>query len=231
MKPFFNLCLILFFAIVSLTAHAQQTETRSLSDFTRLSIAIPAEVILTKGPYKVVLEGKNLEEITSTLKGDELVIRQKDNNTSFFGKSSGNLRIFISMPNLEGISMSGSGKLESLDQFSSKHMELKLSGSGNMKVNVVADKLKAHVAGSGDIQTSGSANDFQASISGSGSVDAQELRANAVEVRISGSGDCAVHADEQLNAHITGSGNVRYSGSPSKVNAQTSGSGKISKRG
>lgn len=228
MKKFFNLILAI---LICLPALAQKSETRNHTDFTKISIGVPAQVRLTKGPFKVVLKGKDLDDIQSTVKGDQLVIKRKKENWSFFGNDADDLTIYISMPSLEAASLSGSGKLESLDQFTGKNIKLSVSGSGKMLLKVVAENLDAHVSGSGSIETSGSAQNFEAHISGSGKVKAEDLRAGSVDVHISGSGDCYVHVDDKLEARISGSGNVRYTGSPTTVNARTSGSGKISKRG
>lgn len=228
MKVLFNLFLAL---CISLPLLAQKSETRSLNGFSKLAVGVPADVILTKGPFKVVLRGDNLDEVETVVKGNELVIKRKNDKWSLFGNSNGDLTIYISMPALEGVSLSGSGKLTSDDQFSSKNMKLRVSGSGSMRMNVVADNVDAHVSGSGNIEARGSANNFEAHISGSGKVKADQLRAQVVDVHISGSGDCNVHADEKLEAHISGSGNVRYTGNPANVNSRTSGSGKIVKKG
>lgn len=225
------LSLVLSFCLC-ISVFAQQTETRTVKSFTKLSIAVPAEVHLSKGPFKVTLDGDDLSEIETYVKGGELVIKHKNtSNWSFFSSDADDIVIYITMPELEGISMSGSGKLESKDQFSSKSMKLRVSGSGSLQVNVATGQLEAHVSGSGKIETAGTAQNFIAHISGSGKVKAEELRAQVVDVHISGSGSCYVHADNELEAHISGSGNVYYTGNPTNVNARTSGSGKISKRG
>lgn len=228
MKTFLILLLAL---AVSLPLLAQKSETRSITGFTKLGVAVPADVRLTKGPFKVVLEGKDLQEIETIMKGNELVIKRKSDKWNFFGSDMDELVIHISMPNLEAVSLSGSGKLASNDQFSSNYMKLSVSGSGKVKLNVAADKVDAHISGSGNIETAGTTKVLNAHISGSGKVNADELRAQEVEVHISGSGNCNVHAANKIDAHISGSGNVYYTGSPTSVNARTSGSGKISKRG
>ncbi|AHM59878.1 hypothetical protein D770_08075 [Flammeovirgaceae bacterium 311] len=228
MKTFLTLFLAL---CISLPLLAQNTENRSHTGFTKLSVAVPADVRLTKGPFKVQLEGDDLDEIITEVKGDQLVIKRKNDKWNFFGNNSDSVEIHISMPALEGVSLSGSGKLESNDQFSASHMKLHVSGSGRVRLNVAAEKLETHISGSGNIETRGTANTLDAHISGSGKVNAQELRAGEAEVHISGSGNCSVHADNKLDAHISGSGNVNYTGSPATVNARTSGSGKIIKRG
>lgn len=248
MKTLFNVFLVL---CISLPLLAQDGQRRSVSSFTKLSIAVPADVHLSKGPFKVVLEGEDLHEVETFVKGNELVIKRKTEKWSWFGNSNRNkIIIYISMPALEAASMSGSGKLESNDEFTAKHMKLRVSGSGAMHIPVAAERVDAHVSGSGDMQLSitaqrvethisgsgsieaeGSANMLEAHISGSGKVRAENLRTQSVEAHISGSGSCYVHADEKIDAKISGSGNVQYTGNATNINSRTSGSGKITKRG
>ncbi|EMR03729.1 head GIN domain-containing protein [Cesiribacter andamanensis] len=229
MKALLTIVLTLF---VSFTLSAQGSQNRSVSSFTKLSIAVPADVRLSKGPFKVVLEGEDLDEIQTTVKGGELRIHRKDNNWSFWNWNSDNkLVVHISMPSLEGVSVSGSGKLVSQDQFHSDRMRIAVSGSGRVELRVASDHLSTHVSGSGSITLSGITDTLETHISGSGSVRADKLAAQQVEAHISGSGSCNVHVDKSIDARISGSGNIRYTGNPTTVNARTSGSGKVVKRG
>jgi hypothetical protein len=57
-------------------------------------------------------------------------------------------------------------------------------------------------------------------------VQAENLEARDVGIRISGSGDAKVHATETLQVTIAGSGDVRYRGQP-KVTKKISGSGDV----
>lgn len=229
MKTF--LTILLSFCL-SLTLHAQGTQTRTVSAFSKLSLGVPAEVRLSKGPHKVVMEGSDLDEIQTTVEKGELRIHRKDTKWNLWSwDSSDKIVIYISMPSLEGVSVSGSGKVISEDQFHSTSMRLHVSGSGRMQLRVATDNLSTHVSGSGSIQISGIAEKMETHISGSGSVRADKLVAQQVEAHISGSGSCQVHVDKSIDARISGSGNVGYTGNPTNVNARTSGSGKVIKRG
>ena len=48
--------------------------------------------------------------------------------------------------------------------------------------------------------------------------------------KVYGSGDATVRASEQLDASVTGSGDVHYSGNPPKVRKNVTGSGGIAPR-
>jgi hypothetical protein len=226
------LTLLLSFGL-SLTLMAQSSQTRTVSAFTKLSVGVPAEVRLSKGPFKVVMEGSDLDEITTKVEKGELRISRKDTKWSFWNWDSNNnkITIHISMPSLDGVSVSGSGRVISDDQFHSASMRLNVSGSGRLQLRVATDQLSTHVSGSGSIEISGITDKLETHISGSGSVKAEKLVAQEVEAHISGSGSCYVHVDKSIDARISGSGNIRYTGNPTNVNARTSGSGKVVKRG
>ncbi len=55
------------------------------------------------------------------------------------------------------------------------------------------------------------------------------MEATQCAVRISGSGNVEINVKDELDATISGSGSVSYKGSPSKVNSNASGSGKVRK--
>jgi hypothetical protein len=229
-----KLFLTLFFTFcLSLTLMAQSSQTRTVSAFTKLSVGIPADVRLSKGPFKVLMEGSELDEIITKVENGTLRISRKDSKWSFWNWDSNNskITIHISMPSLEGVSLSGSGRIISEDQFHSASMRLNVSGSGRLQLRVATDQLSTHVSGSGSIEISGITEKMDTHISGSGSVKAEKLVAQQVDARISGSGSCYVHVDKSIDARISGSGNIRYTGNPTNINARTSGSGKVVKRG
>jgi len=89
--------------------------------------------------------------------------------------------------------------------------------------------LETKISGSGSIHLSGKAEDYTVSISGSGKINAFDVDAKHVSVKISGSGDCRVSTSESLDAKISGSGDVYYRGRP-QINAKISGSGSLKSR-
>jgi hypothetical protein len=146
------------------------------------------------------------------------------------------------------LDVSGSGSLD-LDVASSGELKTNVSGSGQMNVKGSAKELSSQVSGSGrvslhvdvsgdsdfsisgsgKIEASGKADELKTSISGSGKVFASDLEVNKADIHISGSGNAEVNVKDELETRISGSGNVRYKGNPNKVNANSSGSGSVSK--
>ena len=133
------------------------------------------------------------------------------------------------MKELEGVSVSGSGNLESQGTFTCDFLDLNVSGSGNLQFDAKANEIEANISGSGNMRLSGKSEAVDMVISGSGRLRASDLVADRYSVRISGSGNCDIHVNSVLDARITGSGTIRYSGNPEKVYNKSTGRGSIRK--
>jgi hypothetical protein len=81
------------------------------------------------------------------------------------------------------------------------------------------------ISGSGDASVDGDADDAQFTVTGSGDIAADRLVARKVAVSISGSGDARVNATEALDARVSGSGDVAYRGQSARCLARCVGVG------
>ncbi len=99
------------------------------------------------------------------------------------------------------------------------------------------DAATVSISGSGNVRLRGDASQCDGQtvslrIGGSGGADLRGCRFASAEVRISGSGDAAFTLGTgDFNGSISGSGSIRYRGSPTRVDVRTSGSGRLIKEG
>lgn len=138
------------------------------------------------------------------------------------------IRIFVTTPVLEDISVSGSGDVVVKDEFENESARLSVSGSGSIEHRVSTDELRVEISGSGEVLISGYADEQDVRISGSGEYLAFPLESRLCDIRVSGSGDGEIFVTEYLKAEISGSGDIRYRGNPS-MHISVSGSGDIEK--
>ena len=206
-------------------------ETRDLRNFSEISFGISGHLTVRTGSdFSVVLEGDrgDLDRVITEVNGDKLVIRHE--NRFFNFGNYGNIDVYITMPGLEGLSESGSGKAEVVNDI--EHVDdlyLSVSGSGRIVTSdLYADELDCNISGSGDIiiEGGGSADKAEISISGSGTYSGKDLEINNLRVSVSGSGDCYCRVTGYLTARISGSGNISYSGNP-QIDSRSSGSGRL----
>ena len=252
-KSFFLLFLVLI-SSVSLTI-AQTKETRNVDTFTKISFRVPGKLYLRQGsPQKVEIEGKKdvLEEIETEVNGDRLVIGKEGHWMNWSWGKDEDVTVYITVKDIEGISVSGSGDVIGETKISARDLDLNVSGSGNMKVEIDASgEVEADVSGSGDMYLKGKCSSFDSDVSGSGKVNLSMSIAEKADFGISGSGRIEASGTAgNVKASISGSGKVlaanletnrceiRISGSgdieinvKNEIDATISGSGTVSYRG
>jgi hypothetical protein len=208
----------------------QSKEIRDVHGFTKVSFGVAGELFIKIGPeYHLVIEGDKriLDDIETVVSGDRLTIRK--DNWRFSFNNDERVTVNLTMPEIEGLGVSGSGKAQIMDMVTTDQLHLGVSGSGKlMTADLNVDELNCGISGSGDIilGSGGSIDNGDISISGSGGFSGEEIEIDHLEVSISGSGNCHCRVGDSLEAHVSGSGNVTYIGNP-KVDARVSGSGHV----
>ena len=206
-----------------------ETETRAVPAFDAVEVSGDFQVYLRQGPAEAIrLEGQEniLDVITTKVDGRELEIKFKPFVNVGRHKT---VRVYITNPTLTGLELSGSSGAEGQTPWTVDNLNLKVSGSGSIALEVLeANAVDSRISGSGSMKLSGDAEDFESEISGSGDVRAFSLVTKRADAKISGSGNCELTVTQSLNARISGSGNVRYRGEP-VVNVSVSGSGKVTR--
>jgi hypothetical protein len=202
-------------------------QNRSTDAFNAIRLSGGMDVVLTAGPdYAIKVEAdENLHKyILTDRDGDALVIRTRN---GYNLRPRAGMKVYITAPSLEAITISGSGKVISESKLAAaRKLDIHVTGSGDVKLNVNAPEVTAQTTGSGTIILSGATRNFEAEINGSGEVQCYDLLSENTEVRISGSGNAQVYASKQLDVHISGSGDVAYKGTP-RINQRISGSGNV----
>ena len=232
MKPIttFLSILILLFATVTILP-AQDRRSIDVSGFDEISLGGSGTLYVRQGSsFNVEFEGSEeiYERMKFEVRGDRLNIGQK-NGSWWSGWKGGSYSVYITLPELEGLSVSGSGEIEGNGTFKTDDLDLSVSGSGEIKLSSNSANVEISISGSGEVELSGTGNSIDAHISGSGTVDARDFKVRNLDARISGSGDVYANATESIESRISGSGNIYYVGNPKHLNNNSSGSGKIRK--
>ncbi len=222
---------ILSLLIIMSALQSSAQKVLDLDSFTEVALSTSGTVYVTIGnEYRVEVDGDEdaIEDADIYVKGNTLVI-DSDDDWSWFGSSSGDLIVNVTLKDLEGLKVSGSGKLIVTNKFTTDDLYLAVSGSGKMELDAKAKDAEASVSGSGKIYLKGSGETMRVSISGSGRVKAEDFNVKEFKASISGSGTCEIAVEDKIDARISGSGSVYYKGNPAHVNTSASGSGKVRK--
>ena len=204
-------------------------EKREVSGFDEIHLEGSGTLLLQQGDQDLLIietEEYILPKIKSEVRDGRLTIGFKNWLDHVLQIGSPPITYHITMRQVHGISISGTGKLTA-GQIQTDHLNLKISGSGELTLSgLQTGDLETAFSGSGKAQLNGEAQRHEIRISGSGDVFAEDLSSQETRVRISGSGNVRLRVSEKLEVHISGSGDVRYHGNPS-VQPHISGSGKV----
>lgn len=184
------------------------SETREVSGITSIVLEGSADVNVTFGTTEsLVITGEDniIPLIETNVQNNQLTIKTKPLTTYSTTKP---VVVNVTVTTLKGVSISGSGNITVPDMNS--------------------DTIHVDLPGSGTITLAGIVNSLDFDIGGSGNIFADELKAKSAKVVLGGSGTIKVNASESLDATLSGSGNILYSGNPPKITKNVTGSGSIS---
>ena len=180
-------------------------QDRQVADFRRVEAvgSENIEVRLGMHPSLAIAADDNiLPLITTEVRDGTLKIATRG---SFRTRSP--IRVWLTTPDLEAMTTSGSGDVLIRD--------------------VNNSRLKLTINGSGDMRATGRTGQLDVNVHGSGSAKLSTLVATDVQASVFGSGDTVVRPVRDLNARVFGSGTIRYAGRPQNVHQQSFGSGRI----
>jgi hypothetical protein len=202
------------------------TEPRQVSGVDEVVLTISGELsIVQDGSESLTIEGEDniVPLITTQVTGKRLLIGVAD-NASF--SNTRPLRYFLSVHDLSFVASSGSGNIQ-VAEVKGDELQTETSGSGAIAVaNASVNSYRAEISGSGDIIAAGSTGSQRVKSTASGSFNGGDLQSKSAVVELFGSGDAFVNVSDTLDASVSGSGSIRYKGSPI-VTEHDSGSGKI----
>lgn len=185
----------------------RQKQKREIASFTSISTngAFHIEVVAQKS---LALEIEADDNILPLIK-----MEVSDNVLHIKSGQSFSVRepiiIRIAVPNLEGITSNGAGKIE-------------VAGLNN-------ERFEIGLNGATAIRVSGETKLVEIDTNGAGNIDTSKLRATRAVVESKGVSKVEVHAADQLDVNVSGPSNVVYSGDP-VVNKTVNGPGSVQKK-
>lgn len=201
---------------------------RTVGEYESIHIKNAIDVILDPvlgSDIRISAPQDALEHIQTEIQGNQLII---DLDVNAILKDNP-IEVTIGESRLNAVRVSGSGSFTG-DLDAKRSLDLTIAGSGDITAKAEVERLKVRVSGSGDITCDGSADEVDVRVEGSGDVDLRSMEANRASAFVSGSGDIDLYVKESLEAGISGSGDITYSGNPEHVDQSVSGSGDIRSR-
>jgi hypothetical protein len=93
-------------------------------------------------------------------------------------------------------------------------------------MSIYAEKITVDASGAFDGYLAGESDTLMLDFSGASDLNAYDLKANVIDIDISGAGTAYVNASESLNVSATGASHVSYRGSP-RVSQSSAGASSV----
>ncbi|HEU0050315.1 MAG TPA: head GIN domain-containing protein [Nitrososphaera sp.] len=185
----------------------RQKQKRDVASFNSIATNGAFEINVTcQRPVSLEIEGDDniLPLVVTEISNSVLHIKNLRNYSV-----SDPIRLQISVPNLEGVTVNGAGKME-------------VSGIKNEKFEIDAN-------GAPTIRVSGETKVVNIDTNGAGKIDTGKLRASKAIVDSKGVSRVDVQAADQLDVTVSGPSHVTYEGNP-VVNKTVNGPGSVEKK-
>ena len=205
----------------------QTTQNRTTGTYDAINAGGSFKILLVAGKEgNITIQGDEniITHIITEVKNNELHISfEKNLNVTYRSE----ITVTVPVEEISGITFSGSGDIVSKTTLNATNFNVKMSGSGDVDIDVNATKITASLTGSGDITISGKTKELEAKVVGSGDIDCSKLVSENATVAVSGSGDLKVNCTNDLTATVAGSGTIKYKNKPATMNKTVAGSGEI----
>lgn len=209
----------------------ESTRDYDLSGFNRVALSTSDNVEIVQGAaYSVRMTGDSVlfDELEFVVEGGELEIGYREHSARVWFRPEGSpATIFITMPTINGVALSGSGDV-TVGHFAVQAFDASIAGSGDIVISSLqADRAELEIAGSGDIIIAGTAADIDVNMAGSGEIKAGDFQAQRLDINIAGSGHVTAYATDQANVRVAGSGSARVRGGARCTQQARGGSGVV----
>ena len=112
MKTRMTTVLAMLMIILGISTAQADNQTRELEAFSEINLRVDAKLHLSQGDkqsVEIVAKGSTLDELVTEVKNRELVIRFKAKNMLWKDFETGKIEIFVTVPDIAALTVSGSG--------------------------------------------------------------------------------------------------------------------------
>lgn len=224
------------------------TRDYALRDFDAIRLATSGRLEITQGEtfgIQITADDNILPVLQPQVERGMLVLRTDSSVTML---QSETLVYHVTLPHLRELYLSSSGDIALerlkgerllvinsssgdivLGEVQLEELDAALHGSGDLNIAILqAHSITTAINGSGEARLAGNTGTLHATISGSGDLHATDLAVGAARMTVNGSGDARIWVLDELEARISGGGNVEYYGAPAlHANNRINGSGEL----
>lgn len=223
---------------IALCANAENvTKNYKVSGFESISASHAFNVEVSQGSkYAVQLDipESYVDYLVVEKRGSTLIIGLKNTLPKRLQNLKETCRAFITMPELNGIYLSGASKINVVDPVSismgkmdielsgassilnlnvkAPEVEIEICGASHADITAKAGKIEGDLSGASRLTLLGNADELKIEVCGASGVNAKNLQATNVDVECSGASKAVVYAEKVLDVELSGASRCEYYG-------------------
>ncbi len=200
------------------------SQKRKLPPFTTMEVLGDINVTIKKGKGPAVLKAPAnlLKVIASSVKDGHLEMSYR-----YCVKLVKRPEVTLFVENIQSVMSRGGARFYAKHQIKEQDIDLEVSGKGGIDFFVKATSISARSHGPAKILLSGNANFMNAKINGGGSIGTKKMVVSELVAEVYGSGTVELLVNDSLSGRISGTGKIRYAGSPQITKKSILGDGRI----
>ena len=221
----FSVLFIIACVLSSTMVMGQGKETRSLSNFTSVSVGEAINVVLVPGnenKAELRVSGIDLDEVLTEINSSRLKIHLKSGRHNNI-----DVDITLTYKSIERLKVSSAADVSTKGPIKVSNLEVSVSSAGDANLELAVGTLDVEVSSSGDANFSGWVTSQNVDVSSAGSYDGSDLKCDEADVSASSAGSARVSASKRVDARASSGGSIKYSGDPDKVRESSSSGGSI----
>lgn len=194
-----------------------------VKDFNCIVTEDKMEVYLTQGPnYEVKVEaGANLQKLIKTELDGETLKVVNYNKCNWVRGYKHTIKVYITAPYFKHIKNASVGNIQSLNTITQNSISVRVESSGDVKLDIDTYEFIGSTHGNGDLYLTGKTDRLAHTYNGTNFLYADKLEVGEyVYLHSLSIGNAFVNAPTNglMDIKIDRSGNVYYTGNPSKIN-------------
>ena len=224
-----NLLLITSILVITTwVARGQESETRNIGSFSGVKVTEGIDVYLKRGDkesVRVEVSGTSLSNVITEISGSYLRVHMRDGNY----RGNVQAKVYVTYVKVDKLSASSAGSIFSEGTIQANDIEVSASSAGSIEINLDATDVNASASSAGEMELQGKTKSLNVDVSSAGQIDAYDLEAQKVIAEAASAGSLKINVTNDLAAHASSGGNIRYHGNPEKSITDSSSGGSVKK--
>lgn len=224
MKKIFLTSVVLLFGWLAM---AQQSDVRSVGSFNGVKAGEAVDVYLKKGDkesVRVEVTGTDASNVLTEVSGGYLRVHMRDGRYK-----NRSVKVYVTYVSLSKIHASSAANIFSEGIIKAPDLDISTSSAGSIEISIDAGSVMVEASSAGDVVLEGKARKLDVDVSSAGEVDAYTVNCEIVQASASSAGSVKISVSKELTARASSGGSIRYRGSPSKTNTDSSSGGSVKK--